>query len=734
MNNLPLTNIFNEGRNIVLFYRIGKTLSIQNEKSFFPYYYNPSVTGVFRGYFGAKYNKIICREPWQIPKERQSDSAEADIIYTKRFMIDKLNITKADLRYVFYDIETKSKDFPDPLYAPDPITCITAYDNYTQKYTTFWTKDYATEYLLIKAFVDYIKVTQPDLMMGWNALGFDYPYLCNRYPNFSEEISPIGKLVKRNNFPAGIAVIDYMDWIKKIYKYKKYSLEYVYCDTFKLPYEPKKYEFGEVTEDIKIKNIADVRKMVELEEKLKAIPYFDELRRLSKTLWEDLTHYSILVDGFIIQIAKEKGYILPTKPDEFEKAKRAEDDIVGGYVYCKPGLYENVHLFDVGGTYPNLIRTFNLDPVNVRKEPNGETTTIRKVHVAQNANAIIPTICAKLISSRREIQQQLETVKGEEADLLKKKDEAHKALNNSVYGITLFKSSRLYNKDIAETITYLARLLIRFTKWTLGTQGINVIASDTDSIFVDSKESYQTIAKIINEEIIPKYLKRFGKSEGTLFFKYEGTYKNLLMLVKKHYKGTLIKPNGEIKEVNKGIEAVRSDSSKFMEKFQEDLINKILNKETKESIIVWIKTEVERFKTLPLIDIAFPVKLSKPIESYKTESINVRALRYAQADNPDWQVRIGQDYFYTYIIPEKDEIVKGNKKHKKTKKQLEENPSAELYETLVVDIKKPIDVYAFDEFSTINFKVDYEQMLERNVYMKCEAIFESLNWSMDEIR
>lgn len=222
--------------------------------------------------------------------------------------------------------------------------------------------------------------------------------------------------------------------------------------------------------------------------------------------------------------------------------------------------------------------------------------------------------------------------------------------------------------------------------------------------------------------------------EKILVFKFEGTYESLLMLVKKHYKGLLIKPNGERKEINKGIESVRSDCSKFQEKFQDELINKILKKETKENIISWILSEIERFKTLPLIDIAFPVKLSKPTSAYKTEGIHVRALRYAQTDNPNWQIRIGQDFYYTYIIPEKEEIVKGNRKHKKTKKQLEANPSTELYETLEIDIKKPIDVYAFDEFSKINFQVDYKEMLERNIFMKCEAIFQALGWSMEEIK
>jgi hypothetical protein len=141
-------------------------------------------------------------------------------------------------------------------------------------------------------------------------------------------------------------------------------------------------------------------------------------------------------------------------------------------------------------------------------------------------------------------------------------------------------------------------------------------------------------------------------------------------------------------------------------------------------------------KTLPLTDIAFPVKLSKPAESYKTEGIHVRALRYAHEVNPNWQVRIGQDYYYTFIIPETEEIIKGNRKHKKTKKELKENPSEELYETKEVEIKKPINVMAFDFDSEHikKYKIDYDELIDRSIYKKCESIFEGLKWNIGEIK
>jgi len=728
MLNLALTNIFNDNREIYLFHRIGNELRILKESSFYPYYYEKSTTGIFRGYNGEKLNKIFVRAPYEILKKRTPDSMESDVIYTKRYLIDKINIVKANLRYVIFDIETKSKSLPNPFEAPDPITFITCYDNYVQNYTTFCINSYKSEYEMIQSFIDYIKKIQPDLLIAYNAYNFDYPYLCSRFPDFAMKISPIGKVMKRNNFPAGLSILDYYDLLRKVYKYKKYKLEYVYCNTFNLPYQPKDYKFDVVNDEIKNKNIDDVKKIVDLESKLKLIPYFDELRRITKVLWEDLTMYSVLIDNLGLQIAKEKGVILPTKPNEDEKLRRIEEDeILGGYVYTKPGLYDNVHLFDVGGTYPNLILTFNLDPANKVKPPSIYNPSLVIKHIGigikQNSNAIVPSICARLINSRKAIQQQLETATQEEKDSLKQKDMAHKNLNNATYGYLLFKSSRLYDKDIASTITYLARCLIRYTKYSLKLMGLEVVASDTDSIFVKTEMPYADIENAINTVIIPKWLNHFGKKEGTLKFKYEGTFRNLFILTDKHYIGNILK-NSKEEKVIKGVEIVRSDSSEFTEKFQESLFDKILNKESKENIENWIEIQVKNMKNLPLTVISFPCKLSKSAESYKTEGIHVRALRYAKEQNPEWQVNIGQNYYYCFIITKSQEskIVIRNIKKKGISEQKK------------VEVKKDIDVMAFDEFNTIgNNEVDWSKMIKRNILMKSEAIFIARGWNIDNL-
>jgi DNA polymerase elongation subunit (family B) len=699
------------------------------DKLFKPYYYVPSSNGIFKGYFGGKYNKVFCKNPWDIKDKRNVKlDGESDIIYTRRYLLDKINILKSRTKWVMFDIETASRTMPNPLIAPDPITSITAYDNYTEKYTQFWCEDYVTEYKLIEAFIDYIELSQPDILLAYNSEGFDAPYLITRFPNFSEAISPINRIKKRNGYPEGISIVDYYQMIKKVYKYKRHTLDYIYSEEFKVPQNFIKYRFDVISPEIKNKNLEDVQKMVALENKLHIIDYFDAQRRLAKALWDDLLHFSVSIDGLILQEAKTKGVVLPSKPDEEERQRRIdEDEITGGYVYANPGRYDDIYLFDVSGTYPSLITTFNLDPVNKRKEPNPQTVTVRKVNIFQDSTAIVPTVANKLINSRQQIQKELENKTGEEQMLLKKQDEAHKSLNNTLYGILLFKNSRIYDKDIADTITYLARLLIRYTKWYLNHVGYQVIASDTDSIFVkdlSGKFNHEVIQDSINNIIIPKFLGRFGKKEGNLKFKYEGCFKNIIFEAPKHYKGNFITAKGEEKTIDKGIEIVRRDSSKFQEKFLEELYNRILNNETEQSITTWILDQIKDLPNRPLKEIAFPFQISQT--EYKSIPIFMRAVQYTSEIIPNFSQDYHNEMYYIYVQP-----FGKAERHAKSMRKNKETGKKELKESHTIIDK---DVLAFDERTDYIKDVNFEEMIRRNILDKAEKLYEVLKWDFTQIK
>jgi len=314
MLNLNLTNIYNDNRTIYLFHRINRELQIIKNQTFFPYYYEPNSSGIFRGYNGEKLQKVIVKAPYEVTRKRTDNSMESDIVYTKRFLIDKINIIKTNLRWIMFDIEVKTPKFPDIHKAEKPISCIVTYDNYTNEKRTFWLPNYETEYLMLEDFIIYIHELKPDLMIAWNGLNFDYTYLYNRFPDFAKKISPIGQEVFHNKFPAGISIIDYLSWDKKMTynRRKSYALDYVANEELDTPLN-ETIDFDSLDESIKIKCENDIDKMIRLEAKKNYISLFDDIRIMSKCLWEDIDWNSHIVDQLVLQEAKNKGIILLCK-------------------------------------------------------------------------------------------------------------------------------------------------------------------------------------------------------------------------------------------------------------------------------------------------------------------------------------------------------------------------------------------------------------------------------------
>jgi DNA polymerase elongation subunit (family B) len=726
MLTFKLTNIYNNKNKIYIFHRPDKELKIYTDYSNKPYYYRPdNKNGNINGYFGGKFTKTICRDPYMIKSSAPYGSAESDLNYCKQYLLDKVSIEKANLKWVVLDIETASKVVPNPAIAPDAVTCITVYDNYSEQYKTFWLEDYKTEYLMLDAFSHYLADLRVDIIIGFNINGYDFPYLVNRFKDFGKIVSPIGEVHYKTGYPIGVGVLDYYTTIKKIYKYKRNTLDFIYSTEFKKELDTTKYRFDVLAPIIKEKNIFDVRKIVELEKKLNLIPYVDELRRITKTTWDDLDYYSLMIDNLILQEARKKNVVLPSKPSEEEKIKRSEEEFVGGYVYAIPGRYENVVLVDASGMYPSLINTFNLDPKNLTDKLGPDVVKVNNVYIKQNTQAIVPTVCRKLVNSRKEIQKLLETKTGDEYEILKKKDDAHKALNNSLYGNLCFRSSRIYRLEIASTITYLARFLIRYTRFYLRKKSIVGIANDTDSGFFITPGNPQDVVNICNNEIIPRWLKHFGKTEGNIIFKYEGYFTELVFYAKKNYVGNFIKANGEKKFIERGVGTVRRDTSKFQERFLETINNYVLEGKDEQFILSWIKTEADNFKNNSIIDISAPFQLNN--NDYDSEPVFIRASNYTEEIIPGFKNQWHDYLYYCYVEPfgESQRTSSRMLKNKETGKKEKKTSTTTVLK----------NVLAFDGSDTTIIKaIDWKKMIEKNIYDKSERIFEAMNWDLNELK
>ena len=218
---MNLLNIFNHNREIFLFCRDKEGNQVINTvNNFFPYYFELDRNGDFKSYDGKSLRKMFVSTPKDVRKNRSANSYEADVRFTQKFMIDKIDkLEKLPIKYAFLDIEVLSDELPDVKKADKPISCISVSNSFTGKITTFYLGNYKTEYDMIKAFIEYMKQEKFDIILGWNFTKFDFPYFVNRIPDFAEKISPIGKTRYGDGeiyYPAGIAIIDYLQWFKKV--------------------------------------------------------------------------------------------------------------------------------------------------------------------------------------------------------------------------------------------------------------------------------------------------------------------------------------------------------------------------------------------------------------------------------------------------------------------------------------------------------------------------------------
>ena len=143
-----------------------------------------------------------------------------------------------------------------------------------------------------------------------------------------------------------------------------------------------------------------------------------------------------------------------------------------------------------------------------------------------------------------------------------------------------------------------------------------------------------------------------------------------------------------------------------MKKFQEGLIDLLLiDRAEKENVLTWIEDKLDKFKEAPIEDIAVPCKINRT--DYKNVPIFVRALNNTQAIDKTFQKRIGEKYYYIYVIP----VKRDEEKAKDCKKR---------------------DVLAFDKDKKDHITlINYEMMMDRNVFNKVQVILDAMNWGDD---
>ena len=695
---------------------------------FQPYFYVENKNGEYRGIYGERLKKIFTDDPSQVRIERAKyqKTWEADIIYTRRFLVDEeiykgiefpegeRQVTKDEIKscadidieplVLFLDIEVLQKEgFPEVDKAEQPVISFSFRTNKNRKYFTYILSNDNTEKLirhgdniviyqkteedLLCSFSSIIEKIDPDIVTGWNIINFDFPYLKNRFKKFHL------KWIDERRFE----LFDMLEGYKKIFSQPSYTLKRIAeiegiekhenIGTFKDSigfYETDIEKFVEY-------NRKDVEYVYKIDKKHSLIKYFLELKWLvGLESIENTLISSVLIDTVLLRIAKERRIALPTKAETTEKK-----EYEGAYVMAeKAGLYEDIAVFDFSSYYPSVILNFGLSPENI---DNAKTNP--------NKSGIVPELIKRLIAEKNRITEQMRNAQAgsQEHKSLYLKRQAVKGVVNATYGVLAFNKFRLYKPELAAKVTEIARNGIKYLIKFVKEKGYKVLLADTDSIFVQIPlEKAEKFCEKLNESINAYFKEEYG-IQTNFKLEFEKYLKYLLLTgVKKRYAMRIIYNGSGCDYIDaKGFENIRTDQSIFTRELLNELFEMVFHGATKEEIREFISNKLRDFTKVPLTEIGISKGISKPFDKYKANTPHIRGAIYSNT-------YLGTNFQY------------GDKVQFLWVKGVEGLP--------------PTNVICFDEntdLSKYNIIVDYEKMKQTTVIGKVEPILNAIGISLN---
>ena len=317
----------------------------------------------------------------------------------------------------------------------------------------------------------------------------------------------------------------------------------------------------------------------------------------------------------------------------------------GGYVMdSRPGLYRHVLVLDYKSLYPSIIRTFAIDPLGLilglqeqaqRQEQPAQVAPIPGFLGAyfSRQEAILPSLIAQLWQER-------DKAKAQRDDALSR---AIKILMNSFYGVLGSSGCRFFDPRLASSITLRGQWIMLETKKWLEAAGYQVIYGDTDSTFIwlqqeaDTRQAEQ-VGERLAAGVTAYWRERLAQEwglESCLELQFERHYHRFLMPTirgtevgsKKRYAG-LTGVGAQEQIIFKGLETVRTDWTELAKQFQKGLYQRIFHDEDPGPFIAEM---IHKTRSGQLDDwLVYRKRLRRGLSDYqKSQPPHVKAARLA---------------------------------------------------------------------------------------------------------
>ncbi len=522
---------------------------------------------------------------------------------------------------------------------------------------------------LIEKFCEYVKKISPDFLVGYFSDGFDLPYLKARaekhkvklelgidgsQPTFSRGNLLTGKI-------DGIVHIDLLRFIKTAYA------QYMQSETLSLNEVAKEF-LGDSKKEFKIKHSSDIENW----ENYYEYNLHDSIlvKNLFEKFWADLLEFTKLVQEPIFDVSRYglskqvESYILHNlkRFDEIPEKRPIHNEISerknsggveGAFVLePKPGLYENIAIFDFTSMHTSIIITHNISKGTLleKKEKNSfespeiEMNGKKTKFYFSKEKGFFPELLRELFELRKKYKLEF---KKNPNQFTKARSNAFKVLSASVHGYIGFFGARYYSLESSASILGFVRKFNKETIEKIKKENYEVIYGDTDSIaFLIEKKSEKEIRDLLD--------KLNSELPGIMHLELENFYKRGIWVTtragvagaKKKY--ALIDKEGKLKI--RGFETVRRDWCTLARKLQNKIIEQILKDGDEKKSLEYFKQIVKKLKErkIELDDLIIRTQLKKSLSEYIAHGPHVIAAQKMK----EQEIPISQGNLIEYYIAE----------------------------------------------------------------------------------
>ena len=459
----------------------------------------------------------------------------------------------------------------------------------------------ADERQLLLSLLAWFTQHDPDIIMGWNVINFDFDLLQKRYDLHGIKFS-IGRDGKapywRKNKVSeqqfieinGRVVLDGIDLLKTAtYNFPSFSLDNVANTLLGIGKKVDDVDnrIQEITDNfhhdkkaLATYNLEDCRLVLLIFQHTQLLE-FAMLRAQLTGLAIDRVGGSVAAfTNLYLPKLHRSGYVAPNMGDGDQGFESP-----GGFVMdSTPGLYKNVLVLDFKSLYPSIIRSFNIDPMGLIEGLKSSETAIEGFDGAyfSREQHFLPGIITELWKERDKAKEEKNAALSQ----------AIKIIMNSFYGVLGSTGCRFFDPRLSGSITKRSHSILKTTKSWIETKGYHVIYGDTDSIFVhvgddQSEDNSRALGKTLQDFINQQWqqlLKEQFNIDSELEIEFETHFSRFLMPTvrgqdvgtKKRYAG-LVQQGEEQKIIFKGLESVRTDWTELAKQFQRKLYHMVFN-------------------------------------------------------------------------------------------------------------------------------------------------------------